>query len=287
MSMLTNTMFEGIKTAMSDAKSTGNQAFKDILKMEKGKTYEVRLVPNAKSPKDTFFHYFTHGWESFATGQYVSAMSPQTFGGKDPIGEYRYKIFRTGSPQEKERSEAIYRKEQWMVNVYVVSDPTTPENVGKVKILRYGKQLDKIINSAIDGVDADQFGMRVFDFSENGCNLRINVEEQGGYPNYSTSKFLMPTKLNVDIENVYNSIHDLSSIQPLKSYEELQAMLDEHFHCITTSNVSSRQDEDEGEDDIPMDFSSNSTSRVSESSDEVDPLDDPIVRGLLDGINEE
>ena len=35
---------------------------------------------------------------------------------------------------------------------------SNPDNNGKVKILRYGKQLQKIITEAIEGEDAEEFG---------------------------------------------------------------------------------------------------------------------------------
>lgn len=101
MSTITNTMFESIKSALS--KNTPQNRNKDILKLEAGNTYTVRLLPNTSSPAKTFFHYYTFGWTSFATGQYVSAVSPSTFGSRDPIAEYRYKILRTGTDEERQK----------------------------------------------------------------------------------------------------------------------------------------------------------------------------------------
>jgi len=292
MSSFTSNMFDALKSARAETKSSGNNAFKDILKMEKGKTYEVRLIPNLSSPKDTFFHHFTHGWESFATGQYISALSPQTFGDRDPIGEYRYKIWRDKNAAQsvKDKAEAIYRKEQWMINVYVVKDPTNPDNEGTVKILRYGKQLDQIISEAIDGVDSDQFGMRVFDFTKEGCNLRINVTDQGGYPSYTTSKFLMPSKIDTTLDDVSEQIFDLKEVYPVKSYEELQEMLDEHFFCSSDASTAAAPEDEDEDEDMPEDFKATTPPKSKESSDEDeessdDPLDDPAVKNLLSGIN--
>ena len=86
MSAFNTSMFESIKDALvSENKSQSN--FNDIISCKVGNTYTVRLLPFSKSPKDTFFHYYNHGWVSFATGQYVQALSPQTFGERDPIAE--------------------------------------------------------------------------------------------------------------------------------------------------------------------------------------------------------
>ena len=78
MSKITNSMFESIRGALAatDEKSTGPA---NILKTEPGNTYTVRLRPYQKEPSKTFHHYQQHGWNSFATGQYVSAISPDGY----------------------------------------------------------------------------------------------------------------------------------------------------------------------------------------------------------------
>ena len=63
-------MFDQIKTALAKNTSQSNNKFRDILKFEPGNVYTVRFVPNVDSPEKTFFRYYTHAWESFATGQY-------------------------------------------------------------------------------------------------------------------------------------------------------------------------------------------------------------------------
>lgn len=232
MSMFNNAMFDTIKDALSkQASNQGSSGISDILRFEKGNTFTVRLLPNTSDPSKTFFHYFVHGWESFATGQYTSFVSPQTFGDRDPIGEYRYRVYKTGTTEEKEKSKSIIRSEKWLVNAYVVDDPVNPDNNGKVKIIRFGKQLHKIIMDAISGEDSDQFGSRVFDLSDNGCNLRIRIDDQGGFPTYVASKFIMPSGLpGVDPDAIYNETSDLTTVFNIKSYDELQSALDEHFH---------------------------------------------------------
>jgi hypothetical protein len=94
--MYTASMFQSIKNALAK-EDTGGSSYKDILKLEVGKTYTVRLLPNTKTPADTFFHYYLNGWQSFATGQFVSAVSLQSFGERDPIQEERYRILRLGT----------------------------------------------------------------------------------------------------------------------------------------------------------------------------------------------
>jgi hypothetical protein len=241
-------MFDQIKQSLSsDKKEGGNGLYKEILKFSAGNTYQVRLVPNPNSPKETIFHYYNHGWNSNATGKYVTALCPTTFGESCPIDAYYLKTYRTGTEAEKEAARALSRKEAWMVNVYVVSDPENPENEGKVKILRYGKELAKIIESALEGDDAQEFGVeKVFDV-ENGSTLRIKCESRTGnnrgnkqMVTYASSKFLSPSKIEMtpeQVNGIYESVHDLKAVNKQTTPAEMQRLLDEHFFNLTTGST--------------------------------------------------
>jgi hypothetical protein len=236
MSTFNTSMFQSIKDALATSDSKGSAKFNEIMPTKSGNTYTVRLLPFAKDPSKTFFHYYNHGWTSYATGQYVQTLSPQTFGERDPIAEERFKVLRTGSEEEKEKMSAVRRLEKWLVNVYVVDDPTNPDNNGNVKILRYGKQLHKIITEAIEGEDAEEFGPRIFDLGPEGVNFKIKVEQQGDYPTYVSSRFTSAGKIDLsedEQKGVYENAFDLSEVFTLKSYDELKQMLNEHYYCRT------------------------------------------------------
>ena len=285
--MFTNTMFQSIKAALSKDESSSGAVYKEIMRLETGKTYTVRLLPNTTVPEKTFFHFFTHGWTSFATGQYVQALSLQTFEERDPIAEERYKLIRLGNEVEKSKAETIIRSEKWLVNAYVIDDPTTPSNNGQVKILRYGRQLQKIIDQAINGEDADEYGMRVFDLSKNGVNLKIKVEKQGEYPTYVSSRFTSPVDLNLSeaaANAIYGKTHDIEKAVTAKSYNELVEMLNEHFHCKTTA--SSRSNHVQEEPVVSKVVQETVSEPVHDTTpiNTVDELDDETVRELLKGL---
>lgn len=231
MSKYTSSLFESIKETLNKNTST-ESAFKDFLKMEVDKTYIVRLIPNVKNPERTLFHYYNHTWKSNLNNQVVSVLCPNTYGDRCPIDEYRSKIYNGKNESEIERIRPIKRNENWLVNVFVIKDPTNPENQGKVKILRYGKQLAKIIESAISGDDADEFGEKIFDLSEKGCNLKIKVEKnEGGYATYVGSKFMSPSKLEGtdNVDELYNSTNELDAIFEHKSYDDIKKLFKVHF----------------------------------------------------------
>ena len=295
MSTFTATMFDSIKQALNNQTKSGGVG--DILRTTPGNTYEVRLLPCVKNPDKTFYHYYSHGWTSFSTGQYVNALSPQTWGERDPIAEMRYQHYRTGSPEEKEKSRSIIRSEKWLVNVYVVSDPSAPENNGTVKILRFGKQLHNIIMDAIEGDDSDQFGPRIFDLSKNGCNFRIKVDKQGDFPSYVSSRFLMPSEVKGltkdQAQSMYDNVHDLEEVLPKKNTDELTQMLNEHYLCVDSAAQPQQEQSAPAttgaavnaslEEDVPW---GDSSSTSQENSDDTD-IDDDTIKSLLDGLDDD
>jgi len=242
MNTFTNKMFDSIKDALQ--KNAVQSGTRNILKFEKDKTYTVRLIPNVSSPEKTFFHYYTYDWSSFGTGQYTSVLSPTTFGQRCPITDTKFKVLRNGTDEEKAKANLLRRNERWLINAYVIDDPTNPENNGTLKIIRYGKQLHKIISDAIDGEGSEDFGPRIFDLSENGVNFKIKSEQQGDYISYTSSKFTMPRKIegmtDAKAEEVYNSAFDLTSIVSTKSQDELLEILDEHFFVKPTLLVENK-----------------------------------------------
>ena len=241
MSAFNSSMVQSIKDALVSDTQKSNTSYNEIMSCRPGNTYTVRLLPYGPDPAKTFFHYYNHGWTSFATGQYVQALSPQTFGERDPIAEERYKVLRTGNQEEKEKMQAVKRLEKWLVNVYVIDDPTNPDNNGKVKMLRYGKQLHKIVTEAIEGEDAEEFGPRIFDLGSDGASLKIKVEDQGGYPTYVSSRFT--TVGSVDLtedeqKDIYDNVFKLDEVFTLKSNDDLKAMLNEHYYCKTEDDTT-------------------------------------------------
>lgn len=273
MNKYTSNLFESIKDALTKKTNT-ESSFKDFLKLEMGKNYVVRLVPNTAAPERTFFHYYHHLWKSVVTNQNISFLCPQTYGEKCPVEEYRSRVYRTNNESEIKKIQPIRRNENWLANVFVIKDPTNPENQGQIKILRFGKQLNKIITDAISGDDSEEFGSRIFDFSENGCNLRIKVEENdGGYPTYVSSKFTSPCEIDglTSPDEVYSNFKPLDTIFEHKSYEDLKKLLDVHFLGLEASSTPQTSNNEVEEFNsnikIPEQVSTNNTEEIEDFTD--------------------
>lgn len=238
MKKFSQSMFDELKGVMAEQRS--GSSFKNILKTTVGNNYIVRLIPDLNNVSNTIFHYFVHGWKSLATGQFVSCVCPTSIGNRCSICEARAKLYREEDEKSKQNANLLGRKEQWLVNVYVIDDPTNKENKNTIKVLRYGKQLDKVIRDATEGVDKDEFGVRVFDLSDQGCSLRIAVEKNdGGYPTYTSSKFLRESKIegltDENVEKTYENLFPLAKMFEVKSSDEVTELLNTHFYCTVTN----------------------------------------------------
>ena len=286
----TKSMFDAIKQSLnsSEKSSGGNGLYKEILKFESGNTYQLRLVPNPKAPTESIFHYYNHGWNSNSTGKFVTALCPTTFGDSCPIDTYYLKTYRTGTESEKAAASVLSRKEAWMVNVYVISDPSNPENEGKVKILRYSKELSKIIDSALKGDDASEFGVeKVFDVA-GGSTLRLKCEPRAGsnkgnkkMVTYASSKFLAPSDIDVEVESIYESIHDLTAVNKQTTTAEMQRLLDEHFFNLTTGSAPEAEEEEEDTYTAPAPTKTATVSKAVFVEEDLDESTDDKLKKLL------
>ena len=292
MSTFTTSMFDSIKESLSKAPSSG---YKDVLKFKPGTSCELRLLPNLADPGKTFHHYYSYGWESFATGQYINVISPQSVGDRCPVSEARYQMRQRGSAEEQEKSNKVLRREQWLVNTYVINHSEESDNNDSVKVLRYGKQLHKIITDAIEGEDSDQFGAKVFDLSENGCSFRVRCDKQGDFPTYVASKFLIPAAVpglqSSDHEKIYEQVNDLNEVFPIKSYDEIQEVVNEHLHCkssttVTVDKTVESKDSDL-EEDVPWgDTPSEPKSQPPVEQKKTSTADVDIPDDLLEGLED-
>jgi len=297
MSTFTQTMFDSIKTALNNANNSATNTRADILRFTPPNQYDLRFVPNVENPEDTFFHYYNQAWTSFSTGQFISNLSPQTYGKTDPCAQAKFRLMNTGTEEEKKKADTIRRTENWLVNVYVVNDPVSPENNGQVRIMRFGKQLHKIIMDSIQDEDESAVGFRAFDLTSNGCNFRVKVEKQGDFPTYVTSKFLLPSELpgTTDPEEIQAKVYALSEVFNLKTDEELNKVLEDHFYCSSSTQHSTpapvsrvATPDPMVSEEVPMTFDKKDTEpKTSEpASDPGKPDPDAALDELLAGLDD-
>jgi hypothetical protein len=289
-------MFDSIKAALNKGNESSGGQFSNIMSFPAGHTYTLRLIPNVENPEKSLFHHWVHGWNSKATGSYMSFLGLQTFGDRDPIAELRWKLWKSwkeANPkaENKEYKAEIVQKEQWLVNVYVINDPAKPENNGTVKILRMGPQLKKIIDDATEGERSDELGWDIFDPNK-GHDFKIVAEKKGEYTTFESSFITTKSKTVLDEEEldaICNTIHDLEAVYSVKTYDELQEVLNEHFFVGEEKEerkpLKQAKKEvvvDDEEDDIP--FVHEKPKAVTKTKKQV--VDDDEIDDLLAGLDD-
>lgn len=302
-------MFDSLKEALK--KTEGGGSFTNIMKFPEGHTYTIRLIPNVDNIDDTFFHHYVNSWISRSTGKYVSAISLQSFGEEDPITNQYWKEYQewkkanpnppVGPDGKKIKFEnPISNKEQWLVNALWVDNPANPELNGTVQILRMGYQIKSLVDDAMTGDRADEFGPAIFDLSKDGADLKIKAEKQGEYTTFKSSFFTTKSKLDLnddEIEKIYEQVHDLKSVYPVKTREELNKLLEDHFFCGSEEKKSEVKRqlndrkvatvEEDPDDQIPMDFDTPAPKKeaVKSKKNKVEPVVEDDVDELLAGLD--
>jgi hypothetical protein len=280
-------MFDKLKDALKKTEGGNGGAFNNIMKFPAGNTYTIRLIPNVENIDETFFHHYVHQWISRSNGKFTSALSLQTFGENDPIANLRWKLYsawKDANPNPGVDANGkkitfkspIDQKENWFVNAYWVDNPANPELNGTVQILRMGTQLKDIVDDAMTGDGSEEFGMSIFDLSSEGCDFKIKAEQQGEYTTFKSSRFSTKSKLDLDddeIEKIYESVHNLKEIYPIKTVDELNTLLEEHFFAGSDQKSepevrkqlpkADRFPPDDDDDDIPMEFPEKETKTES------------------------
>jgi hypothetical protein len=284
-------VFESIKNSLS--KSTDTGLWSKVLKFEVGKTYTMRFIPNTKGGP-SLFTYQQHAWTDPETGKFVSVLSRKTFGADevDPIGSLCYRVKKGGkfTPEEQEFANLVKWNEYTLANVYVVDDPSNPENNGTVKIFKFARKLAKQINSAICGEDESEYGVRVFDLTPNGVNFKLKVEKQGNYQVFDGSRFTAPIDLKLskdEIESIHDSIYDLTSLNKVLSREEIQDIVNTNTKPKGVSSVNEDFDENDVDVSSDDDYVADIKPKVKPSSVKtaanttVNALDDDDIERLL------
>jgi hypothetical protein len=194
--------------------------------------------------------YFDHGFQG--PGGWYIEKSLTTLNEKDPVSEHNTELWNSGLESNKDIARKQKRRLHYVSNILVVSDPTHPENEGKVMLFRYGKKIFEMLKDRMQPQFQDETPMNPFDLWE-GADFKIKVRKVDGYWNYDKSEFNAPKALSEDdaqMEAVWNSQHSLAEVispDQFKSYDELKQKLDRVLgmtaSTATAASVSSDMDD--------------------------------------------
>ena len=172
--------------------------------------------------------YFHHGFQG--SGGWYIENCPTTLQGKCPVCEHNTKLWNSGVEANKKIVSAQKRKLTYISNILIVSDPSHPENDGKVFLWKYGKKIFDKIQEKLTPQFQDETALNPFDFWK-GANLKIKIRNVEGFRNYDKSEFDSPSPVFTDdkkIEELWKKAYSLKEfVAPnlFKSYDELAERL--------------------------------------------------------------
>jgi len=208
----------------------------------------IRFLPAPNGEDLPFVKLYSHAFQG--PGGWYIENSLTTLGQKDPVGELNTQLWNNGTDAGKELARKQKRKLTYISNIYVVKDPTNPENEGKVFLFKYGKKIFDKLTAAMQPEFEDEEAIDPFDFWQ-GANFKLKAKNVAGYRNYDSSEFAKPGALLDDddaMEAVWKkqySLAELVAADQFKTYDELKKRLD----YVLGSKGSRRVDEEVAEEE--------------------------------------
>lgn len=186
----------------------------------------IRFLPAPSGEDVPFVRMWDHGFQG-PTGLWYIENSLTTLDRDDPVSEYNSKLWNSGVEDDKAEARKMKRRLKYVSNILVISDPSNPQNEGKVFMYQYGAKifgkLQELMNPQFDDeTAADPFNMW------EGANFRLKIQKVAGYPNYDKSTFDTPSAISDDdseLERIFNEAHSLKELvdpKNFKSYDELK-----------------------------------------------------------------
>ena len=189
----------------------------------------IRFLPAPQGEDVPFVRIWDHAFQG--PGGWYIEKSLTTLGEKDPVSEYNSQLWNSGVDANKDLVRKQKRRLYFVSNIYVVSDPSNPDNEGKVFLYRYGKKIFDKLNEAMNPAFQDETPVNPFDFWE-GADFKLKIRKVEGYRNYDKSEFSAQTALLQDddkLEEIWKTQYSLQEFvnrDQFKSYDELKARLE-------------------------------------------------------------
>ena len=188
----------------------------------------IRFLPAPDKEEIPWAKLYTHAFQG--PGGWYIENSLTTVGGKDPVSDYNRELWNSGNESDKDVVRKQKRKLSYYSNIYVVKDPTNPQNEGKVFLFKYGKKIfDKVMEAMQPEFD-DEEAINPFDFWQ-GANFKLKIVKKDGFWNYDKSEFDSVAPLLDDddaLEAIWKKEYSLAAVtaaDQFKSYEDLERRL--------------------------------------------------------------
>ena len=220
----------------------------------------IRFLPAPESEDIPWAKMYSHAFQG--PGGWYIENSLTTTGGKDPVSEHNRELWNSGNESDKDVVRRQKRKLSYYANIYVVKDPTNPQNEGGVFLYKFGKKIFDKIMEAMQPEFEDESPINPFDFWQ-GANFELKIVKKDGYWNYDKSEFDTVSPLLDDedaLEALWKkqySLVALTAADQFKSYDDLQKRLKYVLGQKPTRRVDEEVfDEDNNRGQVSADYPS-------------------------------
>ena len=193
----------------------------------------IRFLPEPAIDGDDglpWVRRFDHGFQG--PGGWFIDNCLTTVGDKCPVCEHNSTLWNSGVEANKEIVRKQKRRLSYVANIYVISDPSNPENEGTVRLYKFGKKIFDKISEVMNPEFPDETPLNPFDLWK-GANFKLKIRNVEGYRNYDKSEFADESILldgdDAKLEAIYikeHSLKDFTNKKHFKPYEQLKARLD-------------------------------------------------------------
>ena len=189
----------------------------------------IRFLPAPDGEDLPWVKLFSHAFQG--PGGWYIENSLTTVGGKDPVGDLNRSLWNSGNESDKDVVRRQKRKLSYYANIYVVKDPTNPQNEGRVFLYKFGKKIFDKVMDVMQPEFEDETPINPFDFWA-GANFKLKIQKKDGFWNYDKSEFdkVSPVLDDDDaLEALWKKQYSLTAFtasDQFKTYDELKRRLD-------------------------------------------------------------
>lgn len=205
---------------------------------------------------------FNHGFQG--PGGWLIDNCLTTLNQKCPVCEHNSGLWNSGIEANKEIARKQKRRLSYVANIMVVSDPSNPDNDGKIKLFKFGKKIFDKISEAMNPEFADESPLNPFDMWK-GANFKLKIRNVEGYRNYDKSEFASPSAISDDdekLEKIWKSEYSLKEFldaKNFKSYDLIKARLDKVLGVSDSVAIRSRVEDTFQKADEEVSFAADTT----------------------------
>jgi len=198
----------------------------------------VRFLPPPEEEDLPWSRSWNHGFQG--PGGWYIENSLTTLGQKDPVSEHNSQLWNSGIEANKEVARKQKRRLTYVSNVYILKDPSNPQNENQVRLYKYGKKIWDKLNDKMNPQFEDETPVNPFDLWE-GANFKIKIRKIDGFSNYDKSEFETASPLDEDeskMEEIWKTEHSLEAFtdpKNFKTYAELKEKLDRVLGLTTST----------------------------------------------------